>query len=99
MKNLGFKDLVFKKHLAVPNGVIAKLEFDNGEWISVVGGGVGLYGNGVTSFEIMSSSTEKTKRGVKGYLSKEQVNRHIKYLQAKYRKGNCKNKIEKNRIL
>ena len=83
MKNLGFKDLVFKKHSVVLNGVIAKLEFNNGQWISVVGGGVGLYGNGVTSFEIMSSSTEKTKRGVKAYLSKEQVNGHIKYLQKK----------------
>ena len=81
MKNLGFKDLVFKKHLVEPNGVQATLGFDNGEWISVVGGSKHFYGNGVTSFEIMSSSTKKTKIGVKGYLSKEQVNRHIKYLQ------------------
>ena len=79
----GFKDLVFEKHSAVPNGVQAKLSFDNGQWISVVGGGIGLYGNGTTSFEIMSSSTENTEQGIRVYLSKKQVNSHIKYLQTK----------------
>ena len=85
MKNLGFKDLVFKRHKIVTNGVQAKMQFNNGEWISVVGGteNCGLYGNGITSFEVMSSVTEKTKNGVKGWLSKKQVDAHMRYLQKK----------------
>ena len=41
-----FKDLEFKPH---PNGFGGKqavMEFDNGHRISVVGGGIGLYGDG-----------------------------------------------------
>ena len=85
MKNLGFKNLVFEKHKIVPNGVQAKMKFNNGEWISVVGGigNCGLYGNGITSFEVMSSVTEKTKQGVRGWLSKKQVDNHLRYLQKK----------------
>ena len=79
---LTFKDLEFKAHKVVNGGVQAYVEFPNGEWISVVGG-EGLYGNGVTSFEFMSSSSEKTQRGVKGWRSAKQVDRHMKYLQSK----------------
>jgi hypothetical protein len=85
MTNLGFKNLVFEKHEIVTNGVQAKMKFNNGEWISVVGGigNCGLYGNGITSFEVMSSVTEKTNNGVKGWLSKKQVDAHMRYLQKK----------------
>lgn len=76
----GFKDLEFGKHQTMPNSISAYLLFKNGNWVSVIGG-QNAYGDGVVSFEVMSSSTEKTKRGVKTWLSKEQVNRHIKYLQ------------------
>lgn len=79
----GFKDLEFEAHEVIEGAVQARINFSNGEWISVVGGGLGLYGNGTTSFEIMSSSTSKNDSGVKGYLSKNQVDRHIKYLQTK----------------
>jgi hypothetical protein len=77
-----FNDLKFRKHKYNPNGISAQMQFDNGEWISVIGG-EGFYGNGTTSFEMCSSSTDKTQRGVKGWLSKEQITRHMVYLQKK----------------
>ena len=41
-----FSDLKFSDHSLIPKGVQSKMTFDNGGSISVVGGGVGLYGNG-----------------------------------------------------
>jgi len=79
---LRFKDLEFKAHRVGKGRVQAYAEFSNGEWISVVGG-EGLYGDGKTSFEFMSSSSEKTQRGVKGWRSAKQVDRHMRYLQSK----------------
>jgi len=79
-----FNDLEFKAHKVIRTATHASMEFPNGEWISVVGCPEGsLYGNGSTSFEMMSSSTEKTSRGVKGWLSKEQISRHMVHLQKK----------------
>ena len=63
-----FKDLEFKAHRAVEGWVHAKMQFDNGSWISVIGGGDGhIKRNGTTSFEIMSNVTEK-RLGVRGGL-------------------------------
>ena len=76
-----FKDLEFKSHTAVKGAVHARLSFDNGTFISVVGGADGLYGNGTTSFEVMSTVTENTKAGVNGWLSIDQVNNRMRYLQ------------------
>ena len=45
-----FDDLVFKPH-RIRNGVQARLDLGNDIEVSVVGG-EGLYGNGVTSFEV-----------------------------------------------
>ena len=95
MKNLKWEDLKFEHHGALPSnefGVQCMVDFDNGEWCSIVGapyitdeenGTMRLYGNGDTSFEISSSSTEKTRRQVKGWLSKVQVVRHLNYLKNK----------------
>jgi hypothetical protein len=46
-----FNDLIFNTH---PRGVgkQAIMEFDNGHKISVVGGTGGLYGDGITTWEI-----------------------------------------------
>ena len=77
-----FKNLEFKPHRIVPDGIQAYIEFENGTWLSVVAG-EGLYGNGDNSFEIMSSSTNRTLRGVKGWLSKKQITSHMRYLQTK----------------
>ena len=63
-----FGDLVFKKR-PVTGGVQAVMEFANGHKISVVGGGQGLYGDGINTFEIWRSCDED----VKGRLTKEEV--------------------------
>ena len=83
-----WEDIQFEPHQIVPNGVQAVVHFPNGEWCSIVGCPYsysmgGLYGNGTTSFEIMSSSTEKWKYGVKGWLSKREVMNHLRYLRNK----------------
>jgi hypothetical protein len=46
-----FEDLRFKPH-RMGEGVHAFLKFDNGQFASVVGGGRGLYGDGVETFEL-----------------------------------------------
>lgn len=77
-----FKDLKFKPHHVIPNGVAAVEYFpleDNGEsgWFSVVGGGrsggSGLYGDGVTSFELYAEGMENPLT----YLSREQVTQEM----------------------
>jgi|TARA_R110002111_G_scaffold261373_1_gene334186 hypothetical protein len=76
-----FKDLEFNPHTAVKGAVHARLSFDNGTFISVVGGADGLYGNGITSFEVLSTVTENTVAGVNGWLSIAQVTNRMRYLQ------------------
>ena len=78
-----FKDLQIKAHPIGRGAVIARLEFDNGTYISVVGGpyGCGLYGNGESSFEIMSTVTERTVSGVEGWLTISKVSSRMRYLQ------------------
>lgn len=46
-----FEDLEFKPHHN-GEGVMASFDLGYGVWISVIGGGVGLYGDGVETFEI-----------------------------------------------
>jgi hypothetical protein len=75
-----FKDLVFEPHdlsigypedirdtLGFKNMVQARIEFDNGNTISVIGGGP-TYGDGTTTFEVMDHEGE-----VHGYLSEHEV--------------------------
>ena len=83
-----FKDLVFEEHKFVKGGVHASMKFENGNYISVVGGGKDFFlkGNGITSFEIMSSVTEKRPMGVECWLSPEQVTQRMRYLQIKDKK-------------
>ena len=48
-----FNELTFEQHSAHnPTAVKAKMFFPNGYGVSVVGGGIGLYGNGVDTFEL-----------------------------------------------
>lgn len=73
-----FKDLKFKPHHVVPNGVAASEYFpleDNGEggWFSVVGGGTGLCGDGVSTFEVFAEGMENPFT----YLSREQVTQEM----------------------
>ena len=46
-----FEDLVFKQHHN-GEGVMAHLDLGYGVGISVIGGSVGLYGDGINTFEI-----------------------------------------------
>ncbi len=55
----------------------ARQKFDNGTYISVVGGGL-FYGDGVETFEVMDTCTGG---GVEGHLTKEQVTERMKALQ------------------
>jgi len=74
-----FKDLQFTSH-SIKNAVMAYLEFDNGTYISVVGGG-GLYGDGKKTFEIMTTKTEEQNGSVEGWLSKDQITERMLELQ------------------
>jgi hypothetical protein len=66
-----FENLVFKSHPNGLGGVQATGHFPiNGKWYSVVGGGVGLYGDGVNTFEVWGDDMEDPI----GYLTKDEVN-------------------------
>jgi hypothetical protein len=72
-----FDDLEFKTHptLGFPQ---ATMKFKRGGWISVVGGGPHLHGDGVTTFEVMSLLTDEV---VLDYLTKDEVTEHMLGLQ------------------
>lgn len=76
-----FDDLVFKPHGNHWNvgAVQAVMEFPNGHCISVVGGGQGLYGDGVNTFEVWASWQED----VQGYLTKDEVTEVMLETQSK----------------
>lgn len=72
-----FKDLEFKAHSNGMGGIQAVMEFDNGHRISVVGGSAGLYGNGISTFEIWRSCDDD----VKGHLTMDEVTQNMSELQ------------------
>jgi hypothetical protein len=72
-----FKDLKFYPHKSGLGGQQAIMKFDNGHRISVVGGGIGLYGDGINTFEIWRSCDGD----VKGYLTPEEVTEEMVELQ------------------
>ena len=71
-----FDDLQFNPHGVVPGAVQATLNFGD-KYISVVGGGEGLYGNGETSFEVLTSEAED----VEGHIGKDRVTEILLELQ------------------
>tara|TARA_R100000329_G_scaffold149313_2_gene139758 strand:- start:157 stop:429 length:273 start_codon:yes stop_codon:yes gene_type:complete len=85
-----FKDLKFKKHPAKNGAIQAIIDFDNGHWISVIGG-AGLDGDGKYDFDVMSSLLDKRAKFLKtiglspnlrkGWQTKKQVTAHMRYLQ------------------
>ena len=83
MKLIEFKDLEFTPHKYINSAVSCYIRFTDEEYISIVGGNKnsGLYGDGKTSFEIKSNLTDLTKNGVLYYVSKEEVNEHLKQVQ------------------
>ena len=62
-----------KPHGLIPNSTQWMYEDEDGNKISVVGGGDGLCGNGVTTFEMWDSSEDEPR----GYMSKEEINNYI----------------------
>jgi hypothetical protein len=87
-----FSDLEFKPHGVVPEGVMSSLTFDNGQFVSVVGGGEGLYGDGKSSFEV-GFTDGSGGFDVEGWLSPEQVTQKMIDIQSKTLN---KNKDERN---
>ena len=82
-----FDDLVFKPHPIGRGAVQAKLDLGNDIEVSVVGG-PGLYGDGVTSFEVAAFYKTLGKfvpmpggDDVSGYNSKEEVTKIINRLE------------------
>jgi len=72
-----FKDLNFGPHPVVPKGVAAVEYFPLGEiddngWFSIVGG-TGLYGDGVSTFELLADGMDNPFT----YLSREQVTKEM----------------------
>lgn len=83
-----FEDLEFNTHPNGMGGVQAKMTFDNGHRISVVGGRIGLYGDGVITFEIWRSCDSD----VKGHLTSDEVTKEMEELQ-NLPKGSEHNKL------
>ena len=74
-----FENLVFKSHPNGMGGVQATGNFPiNGKWYSVVGGGVGLYGDGVTTFEVWGDDMDDPI----GYLTKDEVEEWLLDMQS-----------------
>ena len=74
-----FENLGFKPHKVVPGGVQATGNFPiNGKWYSIVGGGVGLYGDGVTTFEVWGDGMDDPI----GYLTKDEVEEWLLEMQS-----------------
>ena len=81
-----FKDLKFVPHDVIPaaGAVRAFLEFDNGHFVSVVGGAAGLYGDGKETFELgYIDGNDPDAVDVKGWLSPEEVTMAMIQIQAK----------------
>lgn len=74
-----FENLVFKSHPNGMGGVQATGNFPvNGKWYSVVGGGVGLYGDGVNTFEVWGDDMDD----VIGWLTKDEVEEWLLDMQS-----------------
>ena len=69
-----FSDLKFGKHGNewMVGAVQSVLNFDNGHYASVIGGGQGLYGDGVKTFEVGFPLSDDSI-DVEGWLSPEEV--------------------------
>jgi len=71
-----FDDLQFNPHGVIAGAIHATLNFGD-KWISVVGGGEGLYGDGETTFEVFTSEVED----IEGHIGKDRVTEILLELQ------------------
>tara|TARA_R100000808_G_scaffold19434_1_gene42160 strand:- start:3469 stop:3717 length:249 start_codon:yes stop_codon:yes gene_type:complete len=78
-----FADLKFKEHKLDSTAVQARLDFDNGTFISVIGGGT-FYGDGKETFEVYSTVTKRKAAWaqVDGWLDKKRITARMRYLQS-----------------
>ena len=67
------KDFTVKNHQIVQNAKQWLLKKDNEIIISIVGGGYGLYGNGIDTFEMWDYREDQPR----GYLTKDEINIHL----------------------
>ena len=79
-----FSDLKFGKHGNewMVGAVQSVLTFDNKHYVSVIGGGQGLYGDGVKTFEVGFPLSDDSIE-VEGWLSPEEVTRLMIKIQMK----------------
>jgi hypothetical protein len=73
LKIYTFEDLEFNPHF-IHGAVKAFLELPNGTNVSVVGGGSGLHGDGVNTFECWYSDEDEPR----GWQSKFQINEELR---------------------
>ena len=69
------EDFTVKNHQIVQNAKQWLLKKDNEIIISIVGGGYGLYGNGIDTFEMWDYREDQPQ----GYLTKDEINTHLQY--------------------
>jgi len=79
-----FEDLTFKSHpnTFMEGAVQATLDFDNGYFVSVVGGGNGLYGDGIKTFEV-GFPVNDGSLDVEGWLNSEEITMMMFKIQKK----------------
>ena len=74
MKTLKFpEDFTRKSHRVIPGATQWLFEYndENNEMISIVGGGFGLHGDGVRTFEMWDTKNDYDPRG---YMTAEEIN-------------------------
>ena len=67
------EDFTVKNHQIVQNAKQWLLKKDNEIIISIVGGGYGLYGNGIDTFEMWDYREDQPR----GYLTEDEINTHL----------------------
>lgn len=79
-----FEDLKFKQHSNtwMEGAIQGYLDFDNGHFVSVVGGSQGLYGDGVNTFEVGYPLPDYSI-DVEGWLESENVTKLMFKIQMK----------------
>lgn len=73
LKIYSFEDLAFQPHSVIPGGKQAKLSFDDDTNVSVIGGSMGCYGDGDTTFEVWYSDEEDPR----GYQTREDIDKEF----------------------
>ena len=77
--NIYFDNLEFKPHRLGRGAVQATGHFPiNGKWYSVVGGGIGLYGDGITTFEVWGDNMDDPM----GWLTIDEVEDWLLQMQS-----------------